>query len=135
MQLHSGKVCIQVFIKKQNDLLFEQCRILPCGKNILRFGLSCSIVSSIFQRLPKKPGRRSFCRAISRASSLEGGLSAGMIGFGLVRNYAYQTLTVAHQCDNVNRTGPVAHGFFARLFVVRFNVIVKPVVQTFAFSV
>lgn len=83
MQLHSGKVCIQVFIKKQNDLLFEQCRILPCGKTFCVSVSSCSIVSSIFQRLPKKPGRRSFCRAISKASSLEGGLSAVMIVSGL----------------------------------------------------
>lgn len=83
MQLHSGKVCIQVFIKKQNDLLFEQCRILPCGKTFCVSVSSCSIVSSIFQHLPKKPGRRSFCRAISKASSLEGGLSAGIIVSGL----------------------------------------------------
>ena len=55
--------------------------------------------------------------------------------FGLVRNYAYQSLSVAHQCDNVNRRVTVAHGFFARLFVVRLNIIIKPAVQAFTFFI
>ena len=60
MQLHSGKVCIQVFIKKQNDLLFEQCRILPCGKNILCFGLKLLNRIIYFPAPPEEAGETEF---------------------------------------------------------------------------